>query len=102
MIEITDAVVTLRPGAEWSMNDDDVEGIIWHTQGVEPLTSAEVAAEVARLEAIEAAEQPRRERRAAFQAESDPLFFEWQRGEGTEQAWLDKVAEIRARYPDPA
>jgi hypothetical protein len=32
------------------MNGDDVEGIIWHTEGLEPLTSAEVAAEVARLE----------------------------------------------------
>ena len=32
------------------MNGDDVEGIIWHTEGVEPLTSAEVQAEVARLE----------------------------------------------------
>jgi hypothetical protein len=33
------------------MNGDDVEGIIWHTEGVQPLTSAkEVAAEVQRLE----------------------------------------------------
>ena len=102
MITTPQAIINLRPGAEWTMNGDDVEGITWHTEGVEPLTSAEVAAEVARLEAIEAAEEPRRQRRAAFQAESDPLFFEWQRGEGTEQAWLEKVAEIRARYPDPA
>jgi hypothetical protein len=32
------------------MNGDDVEGVIWHTEGVEPLTTAEVEAEVARLE----------------------------------------------------
>ena len=50
MIDITQAVASLRPGAEWSMNGDDVEGIIWHTEGVEPLTTAEVQAEVARLE----------------------------------------------------
>jgi hypothetical protein len=41
-------------------------------------------------------------RHAAYVAESDPLFFQWQRGETTEQAWRDKVAEIQARYPDPA
>ena len=40
-------------------------------------------------------------RRAAYEAESDPLFFKWQRGEGTEQEWLDKIAEIQARYPAP-
>lgn len=38
-------------------------------------------------------------RRSAFQAEADPLFFGWQRGENTEQAWRDKCDEIRARYP---
>jgi Ni/Co efflux regulator RcnB len=42
------------------------------------------------------------QRHAAYVAESDPLFFQWQRGETTEQQWRDKVAEIRTRYPDPA
>lgn len=40
-----------------------------------------------------------RNRQAAYSAEADPLFFQWQRNEGTEQAWLNKVAEIRDRYP---
>lgn len=38
-------------------------------------------------------------RAAAYRVESDPLFFRWQRGEGTEQEWLDAVATIRSRYP---
>jgi hypothetical protein len=33
-----------------------------------------------------------------FQNEADPLFFKWQRGECEQQVWLDKCAEIRARY----
>ena len=45
-------------------------------------------------------EQARASRRAAYIAEADPLFFKAQRGEATEQEWLDKVAEIKARYPD--
>jgi hypothetical protein len=44
------AVMSLRPGAEWTMSDNDVENITWHTEGVTPLTQAEVDAEVARLE----------------------------------------------------
>ena len=39
------------------------------------------------------------QRQSAYQAESDPLFFKYQRGEATEQDWLDKVAEIKARFP---
>ena len=50
MITVQQAVVSLRPGVEWTMSGDDVEGMIWHTEGVKPLTTAEVQAEVARLE----------------------------------------------------
>ena len=38
-------------------------------------------------------------RHAAYVAESDPIFFMSQRGEATQQEWLDKVAEIKARWP---
>ena len=63
MITVQQAVVSLRPGAEWTMNGDDVEGIIWHTPNVTPLTRAEVDAEVARLE--QAAVDAEAERQAA-------------------------------------
>lgn len=55
--------------------------------------------EVARIQA-EHAEQVRLQRQAAYQAEADPLFFKWQRGEATQQEWLDKIAEIKTRFPD--
>lgn len=38
-------------------------------------------------------------RHQAYVEESDPIFFKWQRGEATQQEWLDKVAEIKARFP---
>ena len=37
----------------------------------------------------------------AYQNESDPLFFAWQAGEGTEEAWLLKRSEIHNRYASP-
>jgi hypothetical protein len=40
-------------------------------------------------------------RQAAYQAESDPIYFMWQRGESTQKAWLDKIEQIKARYPEP-
>jgi len=40
-------------------------------------------------------------RRKAYRNESDPLYLKWQRGEATEQDWLDKVEEIRQRIPKP-
>ena len=52
MITTQQAVVSLRPNIEWTMNGDDVEGIAWHTEGVEPVTTAEVQAEIQRLEQV--------------------------------------------------
>jgi hypothetical protein len=49
----------------------------------------------------EVLQMQRAARAAAYQSESDPLFFKAQRGEATEQEWLDKIEEIRARYPYP-
>ncbi|HIF9067530.1 TPA: hypothetical protein ACX6QT_000023 [Photobacterium damselae] len=42
-------------------------------------------------------------RRLAYRLESDPLFLEWQYDQTSEkeQAWRDKVAEIKTRYPLP-
>ena len=40
-------------------------------------------------------------RQAAFVSEADPLFFQWQAGESTEEEWLAKRQEVRDRYPYP-
>ena len=48
---------------------------------------------------IQINESVKKKRHAAYIAESDPLYFKSQRGEATQQEWLDKIAEIDARYP---
>jgi hypothetical protein len=40
-------------------------------------------------------------RQAAYQAESDPIYFMWQRGESTEGKWKAQIDIIKARYPYP-
>jgi hypothetical protein len=40
-------------------------------------------------------------RAAAYAQEADPLFFMAQRGKATQQQWLNKIAEIEARFPYP-
>jgi len=60
MTTTAQAVGSLRPGIEWSMSGNDVAGITWHTPDVEPLTQAEVDAEVVRLESAEATAETNR------------------------------------------
>ena len=44
---------------------------------------------------------PSEVRRLLFTMLADPLYFKAQRGEATEQEWLDMIAEIKSCYPDP-
>jgi len=74
MITVADAVVSLRPGAEWTMSGDDVESIVWHTPDVEPLTEAEVQSEMVRLEEARAVEaQAKADARASAVAKLEAL-----------------------------
>lgn len=40
-------------------------------------------------------------RKRAYREESDPVFFDYQRGEATQEEWKAKVDEIKSRYPKP-
>lgn len=49
----------------------------------------------------QAIEQVRRNRAAAYAAESDPIFFKAQRGEATMDDWRTAVAAIQLSFPYP-
>jgi len=90
------ALQSLRPGAEWSIRDDQLE---WLDKTQSRPSDAEIQAEIARLQAAEPARIAGEKRHVAYIAEADPLFFKAQRGEATITEWQAKVAEIKARYP---
>ena len=46
-------------------------------------------------------QQVENNRRNAYRNEADPLYLKWQRGDATEQEWLDKIEEIKERFPKP-
>jgi hypothetical protein len=96
MITKAQAIASLREGAQWVLRGDDLEWL--DTNQTQP-TEAEIAAEVARLTALEPARIATENRRNAYIAEADALFFKAQRGEATMEEWQAKVAEIKARFP---
>ena len=99
MITIPDALQSLCPGAEWVLRGNEYSGLEWlDTKQAQP-TEAEVTAEVARLQAELPNKIAKENRAAAYKLEADPLFFKAQRGEITQQEWLDKVEEIKQRFP---
>jgi hypothetical protein len=68
---------------------------------VDPITktiTVDVAASEAEANA-RAVEEVQKNRRDAYHAESDELFFQEQRGEISEGTWTAKVDEIKLRFP---
>jgi len=87
-------------GSLWTLDGDDYTGLTWLSSTPKPTKKALEAlwAEVQYETVYARVEQARR---AEYQATTDPLFFGWQRGENTEQAWLDAVQAVKDANPYP-
>ena len=95
------AVLTANyPGAQWSLTGNDYDTLEWYEDTPKP-TQADLDAAWPQVDYQNQYAAVENARRAAYETQSDPLFFEWQRGDGTEQAWLDAVAAVKAANPYP-
>jgi len=100
---MTDYAATIRhlePEARFTIYDNDYATLIWHDDTPKP-TQAELDAAWPQVQYEQQRAEIETQRRNAYTQEADPLFFSYQRGEATEQDWLDAVESIKARYPYP-
>jgi hypothetical protein len=99
-VDYSAVLSAIRPGAEWSLNGDDYATLAWLSEG-EPPTQAECDAAAPQVMFDREMLQVERARHAAYVTDADPLFFKWQRGTGTEQAWRDAVQVVKDAHPYP-
>jgi len=91
-----------KPGDDWlAANPDAVE-----VTGLDPMPGVGTGWTydgewVAPVPPVPTREEVEAERREAYQTDSDPLFFGWQRGENTEQEWLAAVQAVKDAHPYP-
>jgi hypothetical protein len=94
-------ILTKRyPDAEWSLDGDNYSGLTWISGGKKP-TKKSLEGEWAQVEYETACEQVEADRQVAYRLSADPIFFEFQRGEVTEQDWLDAVQAVKDANPYP-
>lgn len=102
-VDLNYYLATLNIGNWYSLKDQTkghvYDNIIVHDKSKKLPSKSEVEKGIKALQEKIDKEDRDQQLRSAYQAESDPLFFKYQRGEATEQEWLDKVAEIKARFP---
>ncbi len=73
---------------------------VYYTSVFGKLTSQEVSDDYETPTEIENYNIEQTKLRAkAYLIESDPIFFQYQRGSKTEQEWLDAVNAIKIQYP---
>jgi hypothetical protein len=95
------AILTIKfPGALWSLNGNEYFGLDWQDSSKKP-TEKELEALWPDVEAQIAREQVEKARAIAYRETSDPLFFEWQRGDATEAEWLAAVEAVKTAHPYP-
>jgi hypothetical protein len=90
---------SIRPGTQWAIGET-YESMIWLDDSPKPTKrtlddawpQVQSQLEHDRIEA---------QRRARYQAETDGIFFEAQRGDGSLDAWKAATAQIRDDLPYP-
>lgn len=104
-MNITQILTRKYPGTQWTLTGDEYAGLEWLDESPKP-TKAELEAVAADVEYEVAYEEVEAKRQAAYSAPaskggSDALYWRAERGKGTKQQWMARVAEIDALYPYP-
>jgi hypothetical protein len=95
-------LTSIRPGTKWQLDGEMYAGLTWLDDSPKPTkkTLDDAWPQVAydrEYSAVRAA------RHAAYAAPDGPdaIFLQWQRGDATEQDWLDAVEAVKEQHPYP-
>ena len=100
MINYSQILIRNYPGAQWSLNGDSYEGLDWLDSTPKP-TQAELDAQWPQVAYNAQVEIVETTRRTQYEAQSDGIFFEWQRGTNTQAAWETAVQAVKDANPYP-
>ena len=94
------AVLTANyAGTQWTLNGG-YDTLVWLSAGAPP-TQAELDAQWPQVEYNDKVIAVETTRRTQYEAQSDGLFFEWQRGTNTQAAWETAVQAVKDANPYP-
>ena len=100
---MTDYAVVLTknyPTAIWELSGNEYANLIWKCDEPKP-TQAELDAQWPAVAYNNNIAQIETTRRTQYEAQSDGIYFAWQRGDATEAEWRAAVAKVKADNPYP-
>jgi hypothetical protein len=100
MTDYTQVLQTNYSGIEWSIAGNDYDTLEWFSETPKP-TQAELDAAWPQVDYNNQVAAVETTRRTQYEAQSDGLFFEWQRGTNTKEAWEAAVQAVKDANPYP-
>jgi hypothetical protein len=91
-----DAIISLRPGAQWVLRGDNLEWM--DTEQTQP-TDAEITAEVARLQAAYDSTEYQRKRAAEYPPMADYIDAVVKGDQAQIDAYVAACLALKAKYP---
>ena len=100
MIDYTIILQTNYAGSEWSISGNDYDTLEWYSDTAKP-TKAQLDAQWPAVDYSNQVAQVETTRRTQYEAKSDGIFFEWQRGTNTKEVWEAAVQAVKDANPYP-
>jgi hypothetical protein len=100
MINYSLILTTNYADQQWNLIGNEYDGLDWLDTTPKP-TQAELDAQWAQVDYSNQVATVETTRRTQYEAQSDGLFFEWQRGTNTKEAWEAAVQAIKDANPYP-
>jgi hypothetical protein len=99
MTDITKALVSLRPGAEWMLDGDRYEGLQWLDEVQTKPSKAEIVTELERLQTEYDAKEYQRLRAAEYPSLADQLDMQYHDALNGTTTWQDAINAVKVKYP---
>lgn len=100
-MDITQALQTLAPGAEWVLNGDDYAGLTWLSENIKKPTKKAIDAEVKRLQKEYADTEYQRLRKAEYPPIEDYLDGIVKGDQAQVDAYIEACKAVKAKFPKP-
>ena len=100
-MNITQALQTLAPGAEWVLNGDDYDGLTWLSEDIKKPTKKALDAEVKRLQKEYADTEYQRLRKAEYPPVEDYLDGIVKGDQAQVDAYIEACLTVKAKFPKP-
>ena len=94
MASVIQAILEINPNAEVSVNNEDIESIVWHIG--DPISRTDIENKMSEIDTRDAHIEPRKKSYPSLQEQLDMQYHDQVNGTTT---WKDAIAKVKSDNP---